>query len=228
MKLKTLGAISGLALFAAAFAGSAQAQNIDSTAAANLSFCTIASPGGGATVIGQYFSVPAGQSVVSSFGLEVDAPATMVFRGELYAWDVGTQRATGPALYTSSAISTAGPGVTFLNFVPGAPVPVTAGGNYVVFLSTVRDAGTGNGCMQYTNTNVIPTGQATYKFSASPADFTTGAWSVNGGEDLGIRVNFAPAVITTVPTLSEWAMILFGVMLAGGAAVLVQRRRLNA
>ena len=29
----------------------------------------------------------------------------------------------------------------------------------------------------------------------------------------------------TVPTLSEWAMILFGLMLAGGAAVMIQRRR---
>lgn len=31
---------------------------------------------------------------------------------------------------------------------------------------------------------------------------------------------------TTVPTMSEWAMILFGTMLAGGAALFIQRRRL--
>jgi len=31
-----------------------------------------------------------------------------------------------------------------------------------------------------------------------------------------------------VPTLSEWAMILFGLVLAGGAVVMVQRRRLAA
>lgn len=31
-----------------------------------------------------------------------------------------------------------------------------------------------------------------------------------------------------VPTLSEWAMILFGVLLAGGAALMVQRRRMAA
>lgn len=33
----------------------------------------------------------------------------------------------------------------------------------------------------------------------------------------------APA---TVPTMSEWAMILFGLLLAGGAAVMIQKRRL--
>ena len=30
---------------------------------------------------------------------------------------------------------------------------------------------------------------------------------------------------SAVPTLSEWAMILFGLILAGGAALFVQRRR---
>jgi hypothetical protein len=34
----------------------------------------------------------------------------------------------------------------------------------------------------------------------------------------------APA--TPVPTLSEWALILFGTLLAGGAALYVQRRRI--
>ena len=31
-----------------------------------------------------------------------------------------------------------------------------------------------------------------------------------------------------VPTLSEWAMILFGLALAGGAAVMIQRRKMMA
>lgn len=38
---------------------------------------------------------------------------------------------------------------------------------------------------------------------------------------------FSSTLPATVPTLSEWAMILFGVLLAGGAAMMVQRRRLN-
>ena len=35
-------------------------------------------------------------------------------------------------------------------------------------------------------------------------------------------------VVTSVPTLSEWAMILLGLTLAGGAALYIQHRRLTA
>lgn len=45
------------------------------------------------------------------------------------------------------------------------------------------------------------------------------------GFDMAFTVTEVAAPVT-VPTLTEWAMILFGVMLAGGAAVMVQRRRL--
>ncbi|MGQ2989428.1 MAG: IPTL-CTERM sorting domain-containing protein [Brevundimonas sp.] len=34
-----------------------------------------------------------------------------------------------------------------------------------------------------------------------------------------------PAAVTAVPTLSEWALILFGLMLASGAALFIHRRR---
>jgi hypothetical protein len=40
--------------------------------------------------------------------------------------------------------------------------------------------------------------------------------------------NVAVAGPAPVPTLSEWAMILFGAILAGGAALYIQRRRLIA
>lgn len=38
-------------------------------------------------------------------------------------------------------------------------------------------------------------------------------------------VSGAPATPVPIPTLSEWAMILLGVALAGGAALMIQRRR---
>lgn len=40
------------------------------------------------------------------------------------------------------------------------------------------------------------------------------------------NVTISSAAPAAVPTMSEWAMILMGVLLAGGAAVVVQRRRL--
>lgn len=42
-----------------------------------------------------------------------------------------------------------------------------------------------------------------------------------------IRLNTVP-VPAPVPTMTEWAMILLGLMLAGGAAMMIQRRRMAA
>ena len=228
MKLKTIGAATGLTLLFAGVAAAAQAQTIDTTAIANDSFCSIGPAG--ANSIGQTFTAPAGATTVSSFGLEVEIPSSMIVRGEMWAWNTATQRATGAALYTSGPASTANATQQTLNFTPGAPVPVTPGQTYVVFLTTVRDAGAGSGCVTAdfgAGNNSYPGGELRYQFSNAPADFTANSWSSNNGvEDAGFRVTFAAPA--TVPTLSEWAMILFGVMLAGGAAVLVQRRRLNA
>lgn len=47
------------------------------------------------------------------------------------------------------------------------------------------------------------------------------------GNRLEIRLNAVPEA-AAVPTLSEWAMILLGLMLAGGATLYIQRRRLTA
>lgn len=41
-----------------------------------------------------------------------------------------------------------------------------------------------------------------------------------------VQDSFAEVAPTPVPTMTEWAMILLGVMLAGGAAVMIQRRRI--
>ena len=43
-----------------------------------------------------------------------------------------------------------------------------------------------------------------------------------------VQDSFAEAAVTPVPTMTEWAMILLGLTLAGGAAVVIQRRRLAA
>lgn len=53
------------------------------------------------------------------------------------------------------------------------------------------------------------------------------------GTRVGLRVAAGAAandvvVVAPVPTMSEWAMILLGLMLAGGAAVYIQRRQMMA
>ena len=42
------------------------------------------------------------------------------------------------------------------------------------------------------------------------------------------NVTITTVAAATVPTMTEWAMILFGTILAGGAALAIQRRRLTA
>lgn len=60
-------------------------------------------------------------------------------------------------------------------------------------------------------------------FTCTDGACNVGTYTANGGIAGGSIT--AP---TPVPTMGEWAMILMGLMLAGGAAVMVQRRRLAA
>lgn len=59
--------------------------------------------------------------------------------------------------------------------------------------------------------------------SSGTGPFVPNGYSVIGASNVRAVVAAAP-----VPTLSEWAMILFGLTLAGGAALYIQRRQLKA
>lgn len=225
MKLARAAAALTAAAALCAVAAPASAQNIDTTG--GFDFCNISSPGGGATAFGQTFTPNATQAGIASFAFEfANAPSTMIFRGEIYAWDPVNSRAIGPSLYNSGAVSTSGPARQVLTFTPSAIVPLTVNQPYVILISTVQDAGTGFGCVTAQGNDPI-VGAQHYIAATSRADLTTQTWSSNGPlQDYGVRIAFASP--EPVPTLSEWAMILFGTALAGGAAVYLQRRRLTA
>lgn len=55
---------------------------------------------------------------------------------------------------------------------------------------------------------------------------TTTSWIDNSFFDAVFSVTFVSAA-APVPTMSEWAMIILGTMMAGGAALYIQRRRLS-
>ncbi|WP_298159215.1 Ig domain-containing protein [Brevundimonas sp.] len=100
------------------------------------------------------------------------------------------------------------------------PLTITGGnGTYTCTVSAgslpagLVQSGTG-GC----TISGIPTTTGSYSFTIVASDTA-------GSE--GTRT-FSGSVAEPVPTLSEWAMILFGLLLAGGAALYIQRRQLIA
>lgn len=227
--MRTIAA--ALALATALFAGQVAAQNIDTTAAATASLGTFGVPD--AAVFGQTIIIPAGSTQLTSFGFKMEnVPSTVVFRGEVYQWDDVNQRATGPALYESAVRSTTGATPQLVTFSPPGGVTVVPGQKYVIFATTSRDqagaSGTGDWAAAYSNP--YAGGDAVYLTSgADPALWTSTGWTVLTFADFGFVATFGAAPAPApVPTLSEWAMILFGLMLAGGAVVMVQRRRLAA
>jgi hypothetical protein len=85
-----------------------------------------------------------------------------------------------------------------------------------------------------TGTAVLDVGPPTLiKFFAGQPNGTLTSATIDGSDHLtcdGDRLLLPGSVAppAPVPTLSEWAMILFGMVLAGGAALYIQRRRLAA
>lgn len=226
--MKTTAA--ALALATALIAGQAAAQNIDTTAAANACFDEFGVPD--TATYGQTITIPAGETQLSSFGFEMATiPSTVVFRGAVYLWDDVNSHATGPALYESAPRSTTGATPQLITFSPPGGVTVTPGQKYVIFATTSRDqtGASGEGCWEASSSNLYAGGDLVFiNNSVDTAAWTTTTWAVRA-VDFGFVANFGAAPAPApVPTLSEWAMILFGLILAGGAAVMVQRRRLAA
>ncbi|WGM31529.1 hypothetical protein [Brevundimonas sp. NIBR11] len=100
-------------------------------------------------------------------------------------------------------------GFTTINLT--TPFPVIAGQTYSVVF------GAGNTAITFTND---------YAGGTALSGFTNqgGGWSCcDAPFQVYEELNPVP-----VPTMTEWAMILFGTVLAGGAALYIQRRRLIA
>ncbi|MBN8529273.1 MAG: IPTL-CTERM sorting domain-containing protein [Caulobacterales bacterium] len=134
-----------------------------------------------------------------------------------YVMHTFTVDQTGPY----NATSTTGPDVntTYIltgTFAPNTSTPTTPLSNFVV--------GAFSGGTTATLTNVTLTaGQqytalVVYNNPAPQGQLNT--FTITGPGNISCSSCVAP-----VPTMSEWAMILFGVLLAGGAAVFIQRRR---
>ena len=151
-----------------------------------------------------------------------------------YSFSDGVRTTTGPgpnaALYRVQFATNASgvPTQLILTFerTPGPPY-------------TVNDPGDPNSLITFVNffagrsTVVANTlcGSRGTGFNAAPGPGSCNA--ENGGTqrstaESSAATAVAVTLVTSVPTLSEWAMILFGICLACGAALYIQRRRMIA
>jgi hypothetical protein len=87
---------------------------------------------------GQVVTAPPGESTLTGFTFWMWAPELMTFRGEVYAWNPVTKRATGPNLYQSGPRSTTqNDDFEAVHF--DTNVPVVPGQHYVLFASLSVD-----------------------------------------------------------------------------------------
>lgn len=98
------------------------------------------------------------------------------------------------------------------------------------FARAIPADGERGGFISFQGTKSAPTGvQAFYDAQCIGADCASinTLNSVYRFGVVGTVTNASPPVVATpVPTMTEWAMILFGMTLAGGAALYLQRRRM--
>lgn len=119
-------------------------------------------------------------------------------------------------------------------------VTVTTTGAYTANDRSARDGGFAiyNGAFNPASpaTNCVASADdgASWTLTAGTYTLVGGPWASTSPNGIyAVRLTGPGAVTVTVgaaavPTLSEWAMILFGTILAGGAALYIQRRRFIA
>ncbi len=130
---------------------------------------------------------------------------------DLTLYDVTSDIATAsvPVLYTDVATGTVLGTITGLN-TNGATVEITLNADGLAAVNAARGDAISIGL---TASPLNPPSDAVFLFS-SPLTLRQ------------LVLADGPSTPAPVPTMTEWMMILFGTMLAGGAAIYLQRRRM--
>jgi hypothetical protein len=177
-------------------------------------FYTFGYSGDGNTpTYGQTITVPTGESVLTSFTFYLKVAPTVVFRGEVYAWD-GT-KATDLCLYESAPThTTQDQNFEAVTFNTGL-ISVNSGQTYVLFATTSKNTGSGSGVWGLAGDvysgNFVST-------SNNDSQWTTSPWGQKLS-DLAFQATFG---VTPIPI--PGTLLLFGSGLAG-LAWLGRRRR---
>jgi hypothetical protein len=157
---------------------------------------------------GQTVTVPLTDTVLKSYTFQMWLDPTVIFRGEVYAWD-GAE-ATGSGLWESLPMHTSA-NLAFepVSFNTGG-LPLAAGQQYVLFATTSEDPGSGHGLWGFTFADVYSGGGFAF-LNADASHWTTGAWTQYVGNDLAFRADFGPAG-PQVPEPGTMALLVMGIV----------------
>lgn len=180
-------------------------------AAGTASAQTISQPNGGFGAIGGTSMGQTFTATVTGKVTEIQVrPRTNVFTTVYFFNGTGSGAADSNASAVSSqAVTLVDQGshaAGFQTIVLATPLPVVAGNVYAFAFA-------GSGQMS-ANMNAYAGGNTLSNYN-----------SQDSSSDLAFTVTQVAATPAAVPTMTEWAMILFGMILAGGAALYIQRRR---
>jgi hypothetical protein len=180
----TIGA-AGLVSFASP---ASALQTIDTRAQATSTVSSFGLPN--TSTYGQVITVPAGETVLTSFSFILSVPTQVQFRGAVYAWDAGLFHAVGAPLFVGPTQTTPVGTASEIVFNTG-PVTVTSGQQYVILATASFDDGpAGTGHWALTPSDVYAGGTMVYLNNGTDeAQLTTNTWS-DFGRDLGFQANF--------------------------------------
>ncbi len=208
IRMTALAAMAAFTLATAGFGADAQAQPVGTArhATSNVGLQDFA---------GQVVSVPGPGVVLQSYTLTIEYIfGAFSVRPEIYEVTsiAGSSVNVVPTpVYSGDVISVPGPGAAEFTFTPRAVVDPAK--RYVI---GVRRVGAGFGGVYFADVSDYMPGQAVGG---------SGAVLTSEGRDFGFTAVFAPPA-AAVPTLGEWAMIVFGTALAGSALLNLGRRRI--
>lgn len=127
---------------------------------------------------GQTIAAPSGDTSLQSFSFKMKVPTRYAFRGEVYAWDAVNGQPTGPQLWESAPTSTTDDSVfQTITFSTGG-LQLTAGQQYVLFVTLLRDANTAgsNGSFGYLASDSYADGMLVYSHAYPFSSLLSSTW----------------------------------------------------
>lgn len=161
---------------------------------------------------GEALIVPAGVTRLQQFTLRASGDVTPVVRGYNNATST-----IGAVLHTGAPLVGATLG-DVTTIIPAGGLAVTPGS--FIFIGVTQNAPGSSGLMTTTTPDNYSNGlMATIQGGVSKTTPTYDVYFV---------AVFGPEPVVAVPTMTEWALLLMGLMLAGGACLYIHHRRVTA